>query len=86
MTQTRRLKGTTYLKKANLWRATLLHDGTHYNLGRYETEREAHQAYLKKKTELIAANPVKVNVQIQSKLTKEIRNALSTTPWRNFPV
>lgn len=38
-------KGVTYLFKANLWRAGIAFDGTHYNLGCYESEQAAALVY-----------------------------------------
>jgi hypothetical protein len=42
-----RLVGTCYIKKNNKWLAQCTINGRHFNLGYYNTETEAHEAYKK---------------------------------------
>ena len=46
-------RGCSYIKRLDKWRATVHHNKTRYYLGCFNTEKEAHKAYLEKKQELI---------------------------------
>ena len=48
----KKAKGYTYLRKNNKWKAQIVVNKEHKYLGVFNTEQEAHEAYLKAKKEL----------------------------------